>query len=379
MTLFEIGNITPKISKGIDLNDFDYEKLLMLELDRNTTQIRTEYRVVEFMAKKYIVGRANARSQIDRKLFVTDYDMLNKIIHLAWHSQTNNTYIAHKLLDKELYLHNYVMNKLTFDGKGQQTTIDHINRIGTDNRRENLREISQTNQNHNQKQKKRTVILPAESCLTSDDIPKNVFYHQPKDNFGDFFEFDIKGTPIGRFRKYSTKSKDVSLKFKLQEIKKYIDEFYAKYPELLNLSNTEKSIELIKSYNEIIKLSSYDGWENYIVAVPEPKIEQHVELTEKEKLILVNNTLDTVGKKRTKNAMSSDCGVTKNMIPKYCYYTPASKLRSDCFVIDKHPLLIKQTGKTTWRTTSVKTMSTKDKFDLLLKKLAELEQNENKE
>ena len=48
------------------------------------------------------------------------------------------------------------MNKLTFEGKGQQHTIDHINRIGTDNRKVNLREVTtQTAQNFNQKKRDR--------------------------------------------------------------------------------------------------------------------------------------------------------------------------------------------------------------------------------
>ena len=51
------------------------------------------------------------------------------------------------------------MGKLTFNGKGQTNSIDHINRIPRDNRLENLRELSQTQQNYNQSKRERNDFI----------------------------------------------------------------------------------------------------------------------------------------------------------------------------------------------------------------------------
>jgi hypothetical protein len=38
------------------------------------------------------------------------------------------------------------MDKLTFEGKGQQHTVDHISRVGLDNRKCNLRFVESQSQ-----------------------------------------------------------------------------------------------------------------------------------------------------------------------------------------------------------------------------------------
>ena len=67
-----------------------------------------------------------------------------------------------------------------------------------------------------------------------------------------------------------------------------------------------------------------------------------------------------------------DCGVTPNMMPKYCYYKPASDKRGDKFIIERHPKLVEK-GLRQWATTEAKTKTTKQKFDLMIAKLIELE------
>jgi len=45
--------------------------------------------------------------------------------------------------------------------------------------------------------------------------------------------------------------------------------------------------------------------------------------------------------------------VTVQMIPKYCYYRPASETRSDKFIIERHPKLVAE-GKRQWSTSEAK-------------------------
>ena len=106
-----------------------------------------------------------------------DKDDFPKIKEHTWH-YTSNAYLSHNIkVDgkrKAQYLHNVVMGRLDHTGKGSTETVDHINRNGLDNRKENLRLLTQTAQNLNQKRKGRKVELPEESPIKAEDLPKHV-------------------------------------------------------------------------------------------------------------------------------------------------------------------------------------------------------------
>jgi hypothetical protein len=145
------------------------------------------------------------------------------------------------------------MNLSDFPGKGSKVTVDHINRIGFDNRKENLRVITQSEQNLNQSKRSRKVELPEDSELLADDIPKHIWYVKANGNHGDRFAIEFKTENVTW---KTTSSKNVLLKDKLQTAKDKLQEYYIKYP-YLNPNNEEtnnKIKELTDSYNEIIKL-----------------------------------------------------------------------------------------------------------------------------
>jgi hypothetical protein len=187
---------------------------------------------------------------------VIDREDFSKIKDYSWH-YISSGYIGHTIqvdeTRRELYLHNLIMGRLGFPGKGSTNSIDHINRNGLDNRKENLRLITQTEQNLNQKQKERRVELPPELGVKVEEIPKHIWYIKPNGNHGDRFGIDLKTENI---KWKTTSAKNVSLQDKLESAKEKLQELYRLYP-YLNPDNEDRAEEietLTKSYNEIIKL-----------------------------------------------------------------------------------------------------------------------------
>jgi hypothetical protein len=314
-------------------------------------------------------------------MFVFDGDIKDRVIKMTWHFASNN-YIAHthytdEGAKKELYLHNFVMDKLTFDGKGQQHTIDHINRVGTDNRKANLREVStQTAQNFNQKRRERTTELPDNCGINTDQIPKNVYYGKPSGLHGDFFYIELKSIPslyVGdkKYNWKTTKSKNVSLKLKLQQAIDKLNELKNTYDELKDIIIDDNSEdlrkELILEYNHILKLSHY----------PKDIIENNLIKFESEIVNIDNNNEELTKLKVLKDSgkkvdnLPEDCGITMDMIPKHCYFKPESATRGCKFIIERHPKLLENDIRT-WSTTESKKVSINDKYKSLMDKLKEI-------
>ena len=207
------------------------------------------YHNKEYTIMKILYQDSYIYSIIDKEDFI-------KIKDITWH-YISNGYISHTAPDngkrKELYLHNMVMGRQEFPGKGSKESIDHINRNGLDNRKENLRLITQSAQNINQKQKERRVELPEGLGITIDDLPKHVWYIKSNGSHGERFGIDLKTENV---KWKSTSAKNVSLQDKLKAAKEQLEKYYQQYP-YLNPNNENKNTDmedLMKSYEEIIGL-----------------------------------------------------------------------------------------------------------------------------
>lgn len=214
------------------------------------------YTHVKYHEKEYTIMKI--QYQFEYVYSLIDKEDFPKIKEYTWHYIANG-YISHTVpvddTRRELYLHNLVMGRLGFPGKGSKESIDHINRNGLDNRKENLRLITQTDQNLNQKRKERTIVLPADSGIKIDDIPKHIWYIKPNGHHGDRFGIDLKTENI---KWKTTSAKNVSLQDKLESAKEKLQDLYKLYP-YLNPDNEDRAEEidiLTKSYNEIIKMES---------------------------------------------------------------------------------------------------------------------------
>jgi len=213
------------------------------------------YKEVTYHEKQYMVG--NLQSKTDTIWFVIDKEDFPAIKDKHWHT-SSNSYISHGIIHdgkrKEVYLHNVVMGRLEFLGKGQKESVDHINRIGTDNRKENLRIITQTEQNLNQKRKGRTIELPPDAEVTSEDIPKHIWYVKANGSHGDRFCIELKTENICW---KTTSSKQISLQDKLESAKQKLQELYTLYPYLdpMNPKKIEEMKDLTDSYYAIVELA----------------------------------------------------------------------------------------------------------------------------
>jgi hypothetical protein len=213
------------------------------------------YTNIDYNDKKYIVGTIFANGEPLQ--FVFDEDEKDKVIGKSWH-RSSNTYIASSLVDngkrKQLFLHNVISNRLNFPGKGSTETIDHINRNGFDNRKENLRILTQSEQNMNQIKRQRNITLPEGCEVLPEEIPRHIWYIKAHGAHGDRFAIEFKSENLCW---KTTSSKKISLKQKLEEAKDKLKELYVNYPHLnpFAIEKIQKEQELTNSFNEIIRLS----------------------------------------------------------------------------------------------------------------------------
>lgn len=216
------------------------------------------YKFVCLNSKEYVVGTIKYNGE--DIYFVFDRDDYEKVNERAWHvssgSYIGSTFYTNDDVKnkKELYIHNLVSNRLDFPGKGARESVDHINRIGFDNRKENLRIISQSEQNMNQTKRERNITLPEGCEINSEDIPRHIWYIKANGAHGDRFAIEFKTENICW---KTTSSKKVSLIEKLGGAKAKLQELYLQYPHLNPFSpeKLQKERELAESFQAIIDIA----------------------------------------------------------------------------------------------------------------------------
>ena len=158
----------------------------------------------------------------------------------------------------EIYLHD-IVKKFTDGDNYLSKPIIHINRIGLDNRYENLiYDIPHKSICKNLRKKKRTITLPKYSNINVSSIPTFVWYLKKDSSHGDRFLVNINDT-IWK----STSSSLVSLKYKLEETKKFLRLYRDSYPDLfykysMNGDYNENGLSMLKNFYDIIKPFNYN-------------------------------------------------------------------------------------------------------------------------
>jgi len=324
-----------------------------------------KYKKIKYKNKVYIIIELLYKNNIlpiliDNK-YLKDIQNLNK----KWYCNKNGFISCrHNFNEKKhvVYLHEIIMS-LNKKDNIKNLAIQHINRISLDNRISNLKYVEDMNINY--KKKKRTVALPKNCGIDPNEIPTYIWYLRENGSHGDRFTVEISN-----IKWKTTSSKKVSLRYKLEEAKKFLRDLKKKNSNLFNEHSMNGEFNKIgknrrKEYIDIIKLGGYN---NINVEYKENLTDQYLKKSKKlkktfEKKLLLNMDIKKKkSKRRLINNLPAELNIKSNDLPKHVYYRKVTAKRGDYFVVENHPKQLKRI----WQTTSSKKISVTEKYKQLL-------------
>ena len=177
-------------------------------------------------------------------------------LNLSWHINDYGYVVSHFKLETKIYetnLHDIVMK---LNNQNKNKPILHINRLGIDNRQDNLM-YDEHNKQIKKNTKKKTRIIQLQ-VINPESIPSFIWYMKPDKTHGERFVFSL-----GDINWKSASSNKLSLRFKLEQTKKYLRFLKEGNNEIFNTFsmngdlNEEGKKQLSIFYN-IAKLSKFD-------------------------------------------------------------------------------------------------------------------------
>tara|TARA_Y100000741_G_C18251305_1_gene557401 strand:+ start:775 stop:1341 length:567 start_codon:yes stop_codon:yes gene_type:complete len=186
------------------------------------------------MLKNCSYGRGG-KEYVETKISNEDIDYINSL-NTSWYfwkggktKKCTGGYIRGHNEGKCLYLHDLIMRRIE-DKPGENYSVDHINQDKLDNRRENLRWATQSEQNSNRhKLSRKHNARPLPEGITHDMLEKYVVYYKEcynkeKDLWREFFK--VEKHPNLEKTWISSKSNKVSILDKLLAANKIVREKY---------------------------------------------------------------------------------------------------------------------------------------------------------
>lgn len=332
-----------------------------------------EYKIVIHENKKYsIIDMKYKNVSVPVILDYEDFKIIDKMNKL-WIINENG-FVVYKHINEnneliEIYIHEIVMTikQKDLNKNVEDKSIIHINRLGIDNRRENLIYSNSEEKLKNYKKKKRIVELPKNCKIDVNDIPTYVWYLKGDDTHGDRFMISI-----GDITWKTTSSNKLSLRYKLEEAKKFLRQLKIKRPDLfknysMNGEYNELGKKLIKSFFELINKANYKHLNMInIDGITDSYLEMNLkDLNDMEINLLHEINFEYNCSNRNKLIKELDNSKDKKFtLPLYCYYIKMNENKGDFFYIDNHPKLKKR-----WYTSTSKNVSTEDKYQEMMKYL----------
>tara|TARA_B110000902_G_C14187585_1_gene542923 strand:+ start:595 stop:1143 length:549 start_codon:yes stop_codon:yes gene_type:complete len=145
----------------------------------------------------------------------------------TWYLWKHGGYIRIWYKGRHRFLHDLIMRRME-DKPSDKYSVDHINQDKLDNRRENLRWATQSQQNRNRGKKNRSKIArPLPEGLTQDMMPKYVnynkeCYNKEKNLWREFFRIE-KHPKLTKKCISSSKSSKLTILEKLDDIKEKLN------------------------------------------------------------------------------------------------------------------------------------------------------------
>lgn len=216
---------------------------------------------LEYHKKRYNVCSVVRQNQ--KLPILLDRDMYKIISRLdkKWYiNDKNHVYCIHNRNNTEsypVYLHEIVARLGSLDNVNGAPII-HTNNIHFDNRLENLQfDVKDKDYAKNTRKKKRIIDLK-DYGIDVDELPTYLWYLKPDRTHGDRFAVEIPQELSWR----STASKKVSLRYKLEEAKKYLRYMKETRPDIfeaysMNGDLTSLGQRLHKDYVVMVKKAGF--------------------------------------------------------------------------------------------------------------------------
>jgi hypothetical protein len=223
------------------------------------------YKKINYNDKDYIA--VDFKYKNNKIPIILDEKYFDKILKLnkSWKISNNGFITSSHICDGEnieINLHEVVMALYNKENNLEKKNYNilHLNKLNIDNRIENLIYDSPDKlTKKNLRKKKRIIEFSKSSNIKADDIPSFIWYLKPNDTHDERFIIEL-----GDVKWKTTSSSKLSLKYKLEEGKKFLRELKEARSDLFedNSMNGEFNAEgkkLLLSFFDIAKEAGYDN------------------------------------------------------------------------------------------------------------------------
>lgn len=241
----------------------------------------------------------------------------------------------------------------------------HINKLGLDNRIDNLMYDTQNkNITKNIRKKRRRVILPNDCGIMPSELPTYVWYIKPEGTHGERFIVVIKN-----IRWKSSCSKKLSLCYKLEETKAYLRNLKITRPDIFNECSmngdfNDNGTKLLESYYGIISVAGFHNIKKINLPQNTDMCLKQCDIESQNEKVLLCKNISLNNAKRTTKKRHPEWIID---LPKHCYYYPKNVRRGSYFVIKPFGTL-----NDSWTSSSSKKILERCKYECMMNVLNKL-------